>query len=84
MPFNYSLLSRERQRLYKLGLFTDVDLRVLGRYDDKKDVLFRVREANRGAVELSLGYGEYELYRGVARSELPEPHGDEQAGLAAA
>jgi len=65
IPFNYSLLSQERQKLYKIGLFTDIDMEVLDRYQDKRDVLVKLREGNAGAVELSLGYAEYELYRGI-------------------
>ncbi|HMK50692.1 MAG TPA: POTRA domain-containing protein, partial [Thermodesulfovibrionales bacterium] len=65
IPFNYGLLSQERQKLYKLGLFTDIDMEVLDRYKDKRDVLVKLREGNAGAVELSLGYAEYERYRGI-------------------
>jgi outer membrane protein insertion porin family len=64
-PFDYSILARERQKLYKLGLFTDVDMEVLDRYDHRKDVLINLREGNAGAIELSLGYAEYERYRGI-------------------
>ncbi len=65
MPFNYRTLTKERQKIYKLGLFTDVDMEVLNRYDHKKDVLIKLREGNAGAVELSLGYAEYEGFRGI-------------------
>ena len=64
-PFNYSLLTKERQKLYKLGLFTDIDSETLDSADGRRDVLIRLREGNAGAVELSLGYAEYERYRGV-------------------
>jgi outer membrane protein insertion porin family len=64
-PLNYSLLGKERQKLYKLGLFTDIDIEPLDSDDARKDVLIRLREGNAGAVELSLGYAEYERYRGV-------------------
>jgi outer membrane protein insertion porin family len=64
-PFNYGLLTKERQKLYKLGLFTDIDSETLDNADGRKDVLIRLREGNAGAVELSLGYAEYERYRGV-------------------
>jgi outer membrane protein insertion porin family len=63
-PFDYSILARERQKLYKLGLFTDVDIEILDRYDDRKDVLMKLREGNAGAVEFGLGYADYEKYRG--------------------
>ncbi len=64
-PFNNSLLSREKQKLYKLGLFSDIDMETLDSYDDKKDVLVKLHEGDAGAVELSLGYAEYERYRGI-------------------
>lgn len=64
MPFDYHILNKERQKLYKLGLFTDVYMEVLDMYDNKKDVLIKLREGNAGAVELSLGYAEYEKFRG--------------------
>ncbi|OIP59137.1 MAG: outer membrane protein assembly factor BamA [Nitrospirae bacterium CG2_30_41_42] len=64
-PFNYRILTKERQKLYKLDLFTDVDMEVLDRYDHKKDVLIKLREGNAGAVELSFGYAEYEGFRGI-------------------
>lgn len=64
MPFDYHILNKERQKLYKLGLFTDVYMEVLDMYDNKKDVLIKLREGNAGAVELSLGYAEYERFRG--------------------
>ena len=64
MPFNYQFLSNVRQRLHRLGLFTDVDMEVLDRYDHKKDVFIKLNEGNPGAVEFGLGYGDYERFRG--------------------
>lgn len=63
-PFNYSLLSKERQRLYRLGLFTEIDLDPLERYDSKQDIMITLKEGNAGAVEFGIGYGDYERYRG--------------------
>ena len=63
--FDLSALAKERQKLYKLGLFTDINMEALDKYDDKKDVLIKLREGNAGSVELGVGYGEYELYRGM-------------------
>jgi outer membrane protein insertion porin family len=65
MPFDYRILNKERQKLYKLGLFTEVHIEPLDTYDHKKDVLINLHEGNAGAVELSLGYAEYERYRGI-------------------
>ena len=64
-PFDSSILPKERQKLYKLGIFSGVDTEVLDRYDDRKDVLIKLREGNSGTVDLSAGYGEYDRYRGI-------------------
>lgn len=63
-PFDYSLLTKERQGIYKLGLFTNVDMEVLDRYDHKRDILIKLNEGNAGAVEFGLGYGDFERFRG--------------------
>ena len=63
-PFNYSVLLGERQRLYRTGLFTDVEAGTWQRTDSVKDVLYRLEEGNAGAIEFGLGYGEYEKLRG--------------------
>lgn len=63
-PFDYSLLTKERQKLYKLGLFTEVDIDPLDRYDSKRDIIMSLKEGNAGAVEFGIGYGDYEKYRG--------------------
>jgi len=65
MPFDLNILSKERQKLYKLGLFAEVNTEVLDRYDDRKDVLIKLKEGNPGAVEMGVGYGEYDRYRGM-------------------
>jgi len=63
-PFNYSLLMGERQRLYRTGLFTDVDAVPWQTVDHTRDVLYKLEEGNAGAVEFGGGYGEYEKFRG--------------------
>jgi outer membrane protein insertion porin family len=63
-PFDYRVLRRERQRLYKLGLFTDVSVEMLQGYGQQKDVLVSLHEGNAGAVEFGFGYSDYERYRG--------------------
>jgi len=62
--FDYPLLQRERQNIYKSGLFTDVDIEVLDRYDNKRDTLIKLKEGNAGAVEFGFGYADYEKFRG--------------------
>ncbi len=63
-PFDYSILRKERQKLYKLGLFTDVNVEMVEGDDTQRDVLISLQEGNAGAVEFGLGYSDYELYRG--------------------
>ena len=64
MPLDENILAQERHGLYKLGLFTDVNMEVLDRYDHKKDVLMKLNEGNAGAVEFGFGYGDFERFRG--------------------
>lgn len=63
-PFSRALLNKSRQKLYRLGLFTDVDLEQIEKPDNKKDIQVKVQEGNAGAVEFGVGYGDYERYRG--------------------
>lgn len=63
-PFDNSLLLKERQELYRLGLFTDIEITPSEKTDSQRDIIYRVKEANAGAVEVGFGYGEYERYRG--------------------
>ena len=63
-PFDYSELAKEKQRLYRLGLFTDVQVVPSEKNDSSRDVLYKFREADAGSVEYGIGYGEYEKYRG--------------------
>ncbi|MBI4823658.1 MAG: outer membrane protein assembly factor BamA [Nitrospirae bacterium] len=64
MPLNFSQFGTSRQRLYRLGIFTDAKIEVQDRYGDKADIAIKVQEGKAGAVEFGLGYGEYERYRG--------------------
>jgi len=63
-PFNLRTMLLERQRLYELGLFSEVNTEVIDRYDSRMDVAYRVREAKAGSVEFGIGYGDYEGFRG--------------------
>jgi outer membrane protein insertion porin family len=74
-PFNIDAISRTRQRLYKLGLFDSVSIEPIETSDIKshveayeevhvQDVLVELTEGNPGAVEISLGYGDYDRFRG--------------------
>jgi len=60
-------ITRIRQRLYKLGIFSEVTINMLDRDDDKKivrDVLVSVKEGKAGTVEVAMGYSDYEQLRG--------------------
>jgi outer membrane protein insertion porin family len=74
-PFNIDAISRTRQRLYKLGLFDSVSIEPIETSDIKRhaeeheeahiqDVLVELTEGNPGAVEISVGYGDYDRLRG--------------------
>lgn len=63
-PFNYAVLSKERQRLYKLGLFTEVRMEPLDLYDHKRDIRIKVVEGNAGSVEFGIGYNNYDHLNG--------------------
>jgi outer membrane protein insertion porin family len=64
MPFDPGIIAKERHDLYKLSLFTNVDMEALDRYDHKRDLLIHVNEGNAGAVEFGFGYADYERLRG--------------------
>jgi outer membrane protein insertion porin family len=64
MPFDPGIIAKERHDLYKLGLFTNVNMELLDRYDHKRDLLIHVNEGNAGAVEFGFGYADYERLRG--------------------
>jgi len=63
-PFNAVLLRTNTQRLYKLGLFSNIDQKIVDDNENRKDVLLDVKESNAGAFEFGVGYGDYEKYRG--------------------
>ncbi|MCL5023830.1 MAG: outer membrane protein assembly factor BamA [Nitrospirae bacterium] len=63
-PFNPGVLVKERQRLLKLGLFTDVRMQTLERYDHRRDVLIEVVEGDAGSVEFGFGYNNFDKFTG--------------------
>ncbi|MBI5635126.1 MAG: outer membrane protein assembly factor BamA [Nitrospirae bacterium] len=62
-PYSFSALARERQKLYKLGLFTTVEIEASEADGDQQDLLVRVKEGNAGTFEFGVGYAEYEHFR---------------------
>lgn len=68
--YNSEEITRTKQRLYKLGLFNEVSIDMIGpgrEEHDKvvKDMLVSLKESNAGSIEFSLGYGDYEEFRGA-------------------
>jgi outer membrane protein insertion porin family len=63
-PLDYNIILQERHRLYRLGLFDDIETRVLDKKNDKRDVLYKFKEAKAGSIEFGIGYADYEGLRG--------------------
>jgi outer membrane protein insertion porin family len=64
VPFSYGLLAKERQKLYKLGLFADVRMEPLDEYDHRRDIHIDVAEGNAGWVEFGFGYSNLDKFTG--------------------
>lgn len=69
-PYNYEEINRTRQRLYKLGIFSEVAVEILDggiETDERiiKDLLISLKEGKSGSFEVSIGYGDYEQLRGT-------------------
>lgn len=69
-PYNFEEINRTRQRLYKLGIFSEVAVEILDgvkETDERiiKDLLISLKEGKSGSVEVSIGYGDYEQVRGT-------------------
>jgi len=64
VPFSYSLLAKERQKLYKLGLFTDIRIEPMEEYDHRRDIHIDVAEGNAGSVEFGFGYSNFDKFTG--------------------
>ena len=62
-PLDFKALSEIPRRLYRLGLFSNVDVKTIESGRDIKDLIIEVREAPHGMLEYGFGYGEYEGLR---------------------
>jgi outer membrane protein insertion porin family len=67
--YSHQELTNVKQRLYKLGIFNEVSIDILesneeGDTEFVRDMLVSVKEANAGSVEVGVGYGDYERFRG--------------------
>jgi len=62
---NIELLSKLTNKLYQTGLFKSINITLINsdNHQSKKDVMIELVEANRGIVEFSVGYSEYEHFR---------------------
>jgi outer membrane protein insertion porin family len=68
--YDESMLLESRRRLYRLGIFNEVminkiDTGVVKDGESITDILISLRESRPGAVEISLGFGDYERFRGM-------------------
>ncbi|MBL7032121.1 MAG: outer membrane protein assembly factor BamA, partial [Nitrospira sp.] len=68
-PCNFEEFLNIKQRLYRLGIFNEVSIEMHETGIDAngssiKDVIVTLREGNPGFVEVGVGYGEYEEFRG--------------------
>ncbi|HXX81294.1 MAG TPA: BamA/TamA family outer membrane protein, partial [Thermodesulfovibrionales bacterium] len=61
-PFNSGVLAKERQRLYKLGLFSDVRVERIDTFGQACDIRIDVVEGNAGTVDFGFGYSNYEKF----------------------
>lgn len=66
--YNYEEVLNTKERLYRLGLFREVKIDIIEPDDkenaDIKDMLITLKESAQGSVEMSIGYGDYERFRG--------------------
>jgi outer membrane protein insertion porin family len=67
--YNQQEITRVRQRLYQLGIFSEVTINMIDadmEYNDKnvRDILVSLKEGKAGTVELAVGYSDYEELRG--------------------
>ena len=66
--YNAEEVLNTKERLYRLGIFSEVKIDILAP-DNKEDgyekeMLITLKESDPGSVEMSLGYGDYERFRG--------------------
>lgn len=80
-PYSFGALAEDRRKLYKLGLFDDVEIEPINAGPGVKDLLVRVREGNSGAYEFGIGYADYEQYRGYAEISYRNLWGMNRQGL---
>jgi outer membrane protein insertion porin family len=80
-PFNLKTLAEERRKLYKLGLFDDVEIEPYRGGEEVQDLLVTVKEGNAGAFEFGVGYADYEQFRGYGEVSYRNLWGMNRQGL---
>ncbi len=80
-PYSFKILAEERRKLYKLGLFDDVEIESYNAGEDVKDLVVKVKEGNAGAYEFGVGYADYEQFRGYAEVSYRNLWGMNRQGL---
>lgn len=65
-PYSLRSVAMTRQGLFKLGLFSEVDIESVDAGAETRDLLIKVKEGNAGAFEFGVGYADYEKFRGFA------------------
>ena len=80
-PYSFRTLAEERRKLYKLGLFDDVQIEPYNAGEGVKDLLVKVKEGNAGAYEFGVGYADYEEFRGYAEISYRNLWGMNRQGL---
>jgi outer membrane protein insertion porin family len=80
-PYSFKTLAEERRKLYKLGLFDEVEIEPFNTGEGVKDLLLKVKEGNAGAYEFGIGYADYEQYRGYAEVSYRNLWGMNRQGL---
>ena len=81
LPYSFRTLAEQRRKLYKLGLFEDVEIEPHSAGEGIKDLLVRVKEGNAGAYEFGIGYADYEEFRGYAEVSYRNLWGMNRQGL---
>ncbi len=80
-PYSFRALAEERRKLYKLGLFDDIEIEPYSAGEGVKDLLVKVKEGNAGAYEFGVGYADYEQFRGYAEVSYRNLWGMNRQGL---
>ncbi|TAN40905.1 MAG: outer membrane protein assembly factor BamA [Nitrospirae bacterium] len=80
-PFDHAVFAEEKHKLYKLGLFTDVEIETADVEGDRSSVLVKVTEGNAGSVEFGAGYAEHDRLRGFVEVSYRNLGGMNREGL---